>query len=447
MDSINYYDYLIAHLSELQELIRIPSVYHAESVSQTAPFGIFSLQALMHMKSLLEKSGYEVKEYDNSVISASMGSGEKRIDIVSHLDVVNVSDNWTKDPFSGEFDGEYLYGRGSQDMKTSAYLVYLACNLIRESGIPLTKEIRLVYGSDEERTMDDMKNYFSKVTPPSFAFTPDGEFPICIGEKGALMWVLKKPYHGCVKELHCGNQCNSVPDKAEALISHPRLSEWDEVIETNHISAEIKEEGDNIRITAYGKSAHASRPEEGHSATVDLLQLLSLLPEEDVWKELYEAFRNPYGAGANLAYETEEMGKLTLNLGVLTFTGGTVEGNVDCRYPAGITSVKLTEQLQQALPSFEVSLPYDDPPTWNSPEDPYVTALAKAYEEVRGEIATPFISGGVSYSKVFGHCVSFGPIFPDEEKMFHETDERISLKSAAQAFEIYHKAILKLLEV
>jgi len=447
MDSLNYYEYLIQHLSDLQELIRIPSVYDAESVSETAPFGIFSLRALKKMESLLLREGYDVREYGHKAVSGSFGKGSERIDIASHLDVVSVSSGWKKDPFSGEVDGEYLYGRGAQDMKTSAYLVYLACNLIRESGRDVNREIRLVYGSDEERTMEDMKYYYSCVTPPAFAFTPDGDFPLCIGEKGALMWTLDKKYTGRVLELQCGTQCNIVPDRAEALLERIDAEQIRQTVKAEGMDAEVREENGQIRLIVHGKSTHASRPSGGHSATSDLLKLIAALCGEEEFVSLSRAFADPYGSGANCAITTEEMGELTLNLGVLNLENGVLRGQIDCRYPLGITSSELTERMRKALPHFEVKLPYDDPPTWNAPDDPYIKALAEAYEEVRGEEATMFVSGGVSYSKVFGHCVSFGPVFPKEERLFHEKDERISLKSAAQALEIYHKAILKLLEV
>jgi acetylornithine deacetylase/succinyl-diaminopimelate desuccinylase-like protein len=91
-------------------------------------------------------------------------------------------------------------------MKTSAWLVYLAVKKLREEGVPFTKEIRLVYGSDEERTMEDMKAYVRYAGLPEFAMTPDGNFPMAIGEKGALMWIIRSKYRGAVKKLDAGVQ-------------------------------------------------------------------------------------------------------------------------------------------------------------------------------------------------------------------------------------------------
>ena len=35
----------------------------------------------------------------------------------SHTDVVELGQDWTRDPFGGELDGDKIYGRGSCDMK------------------------------------------------------------------------------------------------------------------------------------------------------------------------------------------------------------------------------------------------------------------------------------------------------------------------------------------
>ena len=94
-----------------------------------------------------------------------------------------------------------------------------------------------------------------------------------------------------------------------------------------------------------------------------------------------------------------------------------------------------------------MKLPYDDPPTLTSLEDPYVCALMDAYREVRQDDAPAFISGGVSYSKVYGHCVSFGPLLPEDENLCHKDDESIKISTCITALEIYYNAIKKLLEV
>ena len=61
---------------------------------------------------------------------------EKTVHINSHFDVVPASDNgWSQKPFDPQIDGDWLYGRGSDDMKDSIVATLFAIKTLRESGI------------------------------------------------------------------------------------------------------------------------------------------------------------------------------------------------------------------------------------------------------------------------------------------------------------------------
>ena len=119
---------------------------------------------------------------------------------------------------------------------------------------------------------------------------------------------------------------------------------------------------------------------------------------------------------------------------------------IDCRYPVGITSAELTGQLARAFPEYTLTLPYDDPPTYTPPEDAGVRALCAAYEAVTGKPCLPTVSGGVSYSKVFGRCVTFGPVGEASPMLAHQKDEKITEADCVTALAVYHRAILNLME-
>ena len=77
-----------------------------------------------HAGAMLQEWGFTVEysEYEDartSVIARAGGSDAKPpICFTGHLDVVPLGTRkWSKDPFSGEADGDKLYGRGSSDMK------------------------------------------------------------------------------------------------------------------------------------------------------------------------------------------------------------------------------------------------------------------------------------------------------------------------------------------
>jgi succinyl-diaminopimelate desuccinylase len=82
---------------------------------------------------LLEECGYRVEyhEYEEartSVVARAGGSDAKApLCLTGHLDVVPLGARaWTKDAFSGETDGDRLYGRGASDMKAGVAAILLA---------------------------------------------------------------------------------------------------------------------------------------------------------------------------------------------------------------------------------------------------------------------------------------------------------------------------------
>lgn len=449
MDRIDFEKIFYDALGELQELLRIPSVYNEETVSEQMPYGEGVWRVLDYMRRLALQDGFEVLEYDNHAIAVRISSQnaplqKKRIDIVSHLDVVKPGCGWEDEPFSGKLKDGWLYGRGTADMKTCAWLTYLSLRMLKEQKLPLTHEVRLVFGCDEERTMSDMRYYISKAGKPSFAFTPDGRFPMNIGEKGALMWRARGEYSGVCKWFKGGTQCNVIPASASACITDMSLKDrLSGCIAAKGYDIDCVCENEELILTAHGRAAHASIPELGHSAVIDLLDVIAGVGGDSMLRNLYDCFAEPYGSGVNLKLSFEQMGDLTLNLGVLNIEDGVVYGEIDARYPLGISSEEATRRAQKAC-DLKLSLDYDAAPNMCSPDDPYVQALLSAYQEKTGDFSKPHVSGGVSYSKVFGHCVAYGPTKNLEESMAHKANERISVEACIELLEIYYNAMRKI---
>lgn len=438
---INFQQFFLEHLEALQGLIKIPSVYDGGTVSDNAPYGKGVAEALDYMGSLAAADGFEVLSFDRHAIAVRMKAMPERIDVVSHLDVVEPGQGWSVPPFLGEVRDGRLYGRGSCDMKAPAFLTYLALKLIREEGLSLNRELRIVLGCDEERTMNDMFYYVSKAGLPAFAFTPDGPFPMGIGEKGSLMWRLSGSYQGIVEEMECGVQCNVVSPVASALLKGNRYAEKLKRLALGRkISCSVTEERGKTRITVRGKAAHASRPEEGDSATIALFSLLKECGDA-LMENLYECFFDSYGEALDPALARDRA--FTMNLGVFRIADGECYGEADGRYPRGVSSKDCTERLSRKC-RLSVSLDYDSPPTGNDPEDPFVNTLLTVYREKTGDMREPVVTGGVTYSKVFGHCVSFGPEDGRGPSLAHRADEAISLDDCGRLLEIYYEAMKRI---
>ena len=429
------------NLNTLIDLLKIKSIYNETSASKTMPFGKGVYDALFFMEELAKKDGFIVTNYDNQAISFEIGSGESRIDIASHLDVVYAKD----DAFNIRLEDGLLYGRGTSDMKVPMFMTYLALKELKNKYSSSNKRLRIVLGSDEERTMNDMKHYISVAGYPDFAFTPDGTFPMGIGEKGALMWTLEGKYSGVISSFDGGSQCNIISPFATCVLNdNDNLERINKYIVENNINGKAYIENNKTIISIKGKAAHASRPKEGHNATIDLLRIIKDIYNDELCTNLYGIFSNSYGKGFDSFVSEDKYRSLTVNLGRLTIENNNVFGQVDSRYPYGTNAEDLTNRIKNKC-IINASLDYNDEPTECDINDPYVKCMLDKYYEITNDNNEPIISGGVSYSKVFKHCVSFGPNELNKPSLAHQENEYVEMEDVYKWFVVYYSVMESLL--
>ncbi|KAI0166918.1 carboxypeptidase S [Hypoxylon sp. FL1284] len=74
--------------------------------------------------------------------------------LMAHQDVVPVAestiDQWTHPPFSGYFDGRFIWGRGSSDCKNNLIGIMEAVELLIDAGFTPKRTLILSFGFDEE---------------------------------------------------------------------------------------------------------------------------------------------------------------------------------------------------------------------------------------------------------------------------------------------------------
>ena len=144
-------------LEDLKMLVRIPSV--REEPEDGMPYGPMAAKAVAAMQALMEQYGLRTRNYENYCVAGDLdGKGEKTLDILSHLDVVPVSEDWKKtQPFEPLIEGDRIYGRGTSDDKGPSIAALYAMRCIRELGLELKFGVRLVCGSDEECGSSDLE--------------------------------------------------------------------------------------------------------------------------------------------------------------------------------------------------------------------------------------------------------------------------------------------------
>ncbi|KAI1429622.1 peptidase family M20/M25/M40 [Xylaria sp. FL1777] len=87
--------------------------------------------------------------------------------LMAHQDVVPVAeatvDQWTHPPYSGYFDGKYIWGRGSSDCKNNLIGILEAVELLIEAGFEPKRTVILSFGFDEEISGFEGAGHLAKV--------------------------------------------------------------------------------------------------------------------------------------------------------------------------------------------------------------------------------------------------------------------------------------------
>jgi len=156
-----------AMVKTLQEAVRIKSVQ--EGALPGKPFGPGPARCLAYMLEEAEKMGFRTQNVDNYMGWCEYGEGPEMVAVLGHLDVVPEGDGWTRDPYGGEADGENVYGRGTMDDKGPTVAALYALKALKDSGVPLKRRIRILFGTNEETGSKDMQYYLDK----------GGEIPVC----------------------------------------------------------------------------------------------------------------------------------------------------------------------------------------------------------------------------------------------------------------------------
>ena len=147
----------------LQELVRVPSVTGEEGAVQRVVERAFRERGLdvdrweatpEEVAPYLDHVG-EQKTYASrpNLVGMRPGRGGGRSILLNgHVDTVEPGDPaaWSRDPFSGEVEGDLLYGRGSCDMKGGLVTHLLALDALADLGVELSGDVSVAATVGEE---------------------------------------------------------------------------------------------------------------------------------------------------------------------------------------------------------------------------------------------------------------------------------------------------------
>ena len=448
-------------LEDLKTLVRIDS--QRGEAQEGKPFGEGPAKVLEAASSILEGYGLKVTNYDNYVIAGDFGEGEKELDILAHLDVVPVTEDWTvTKPFDPVVIDGKIYGRGTADDKGPAICALYAIRAIREMGIPLKKSVRLILGSDEECGSSDLKYYFAKEKEAPCSFTPDADFPVINLEKARLAKKFCAPFgeetaSPVVTDFQAGDKVNVVPARAYACVRGLKAADVEaeaaKVAETTGTQITVANTEEGCRVDVKGLAGHASTPEVGVNAITALLQLLCALPLADtantaVLKGLAGLLPHGDHAGAAMGIKMEDeiSGALTFNPAILKVCDGYLTGEFDIRAPLCANDENLTEVMRAKFASIGMTMEEGGmkPGHYVPADSPFVKTLLESYEHYSGKPGKAMAIGGGTYVHGLERGVAFGCMSEEVDNHMHGDDEFMEIDTMLMSAKIFADVIVRL---
>ena len=448
-------------LEDICELCRINS--EKMPYEEGMPFGPGAAECLDAALDMAEGYEFEVQDYDGYVGTIDLNEHKTQLDILAHLDVVPAGEGWkVTGPFEPvEQDGK-LYGRGTADDKGPAVAALYAMRAVKELGIPLTKNVRLILGTDEECGGSDIDHYYSIEKEAPMTFSPDAEYPVVNIEKGALGAFFTAEWEASaalpkLKGIEAGTKLNVVPGKAKAVVAGLESDTLEKAASDTEAKTGIRFEFDytesGTTITAIGAGAHASTPEEGNNAITGLLTLLVSLPfapcaQIEKLNQLLELMPHGDVHGKNLGIQMSDelSGALTLAFSMLTVTETSLEGQFDSRCPICSNEDNVLNVVNTKMAACGIEQKKDrmKPPHHVDGNSDFVKTLLKVYEEYTGNKGECIAVGGGTYVHDLQNGVAFGASMPGTDNRMHGADEFAVIDELVISAKMFASVIVEL---
>jgi len=354
--------------------------------------------AAQFLRSLLSRMGFKIKTVLspkgrwNIIAERRWGKGGRTLIFNGHLDVVPAGDpsQWKYPPFEGKLSKGRIYGRGASDMKSGIVSFIHALSAVECSKIPLHRGAVILHlVSDEESHGHQGMGFLTQEVgirgDAALVGEPTDLQPV-IAQKGAL---------------------------------------W-------------------LRISTFGKSAHASRPHLGVNAVEKMTKLMERLNSILLEKE------HPL------------LGKPTLSIG--TIQGGTkinivpdrCEIEVDRRILPGEKKEAVLGEMKAILgslrpqdPLFQYRMEEIDfaEPSEVDPEEEIVRIGVEAIQEVMGKKPSLTAFSGFTDSRFYVNHYHIPTLIlgPGGVDQAHTTNESVEVEALVQAAHIYGLIVINYL--
>ena len=453
--------YIDDHASEmincLSALVSIPSVKAASEANM--PYGKENARALAQMLDMAKNYGFTVTNHENYVGTIDMDpTKENKLGVLCHLDVVPEGTGWKNPPYTLTLSGGKLYGRGTSDDKGPAIAVLFAMRALKECGYELSKNMRLIVGTDEECGSSDLAYYRAKEALPPYVFTPDATYPVINLEKGRMAGKFVRQINGggekTIVSVKGGVAPNAVPEKVTAVIKGFTSLEIQAAKKylPDYVTMDVNYEGDTTSLTVNGKAAHASTPYAGKNAITALLRVLGALKTTDETASVFASLSKIFvygefdGSSLGIKAEDAKSGELTFVFSMIDYENGDFSSAFDVRFPICENVASVRGKLEAALATVGLSIGEfrGVEPHYVDENSEFIQTLLRVYTEFTGNEGRCLAIGGGTYVHGIEGGVAFGAEVLGEDNHVHGADEFISLNQFLLNAKIFAEAILRI---
>ena len=365
--------------SLLSQMVKIPSVSGNEA--ELAKF----------INDYCLKLGFDSKiDSHGNVIAIVKGKRPgKRLAFNSHLDTVGIGEGWTRDPYSGEIEGDRLYGRGSSDCKAPMAAQIIAAKTLKELDVDFAGEIVLSYPVEEEVQNVSRKGTYKMIQD---GFTAD----MCINGEDTDLRVC----------LAC-----------EGMLE--------------------------VKVTTIGLRSHAVTSYKGRNA---IKMMCRFMKELETLKPGYNKYTGN-GSITPCVIHAGERSSVVPDRCELLVSRFTVPGETGAMFFAEITEI--IDRLKKEDPTFDAvaELTYDSNPSIVDEDSPVVQAIVKAHQALG--LDCPFMGtpqhDDADFLTNMAHIptVIYGP---GTGEMAHMPDEYVLLDEVITSAKVYALATYEALK-
>ena len=418
-----------------------------------------------------KKLGLDYTDHGYIVI-IGLGDSKERLGMITHGDIQPATPTkWIESPFKLDVISEpgKLIGRGTEDDKGPIVNALYAMKSIKDLNIKLNKRIELYVYMAEESDWQPLRDYIKLYTLPQVNITLDSEYPVVTAEKGYGTISMTFPTKNVISEKRYLSEFSGgffgsqIPEDAQATIENADTSLFVRLkqIAKSHsgVHYDYQWQGKALTITALGRSAHSSKPENGVNAITHLAELLSVVRwPNNASGALVNFLNDQLGTGlygekfGDIAYSDDFMGPMSVQPTVLKQLDNGIELNINLRRPRGKTTQQLEAEINATLKLWQqanqvtlAAIKTDINEPFVQTSAPQIDTLLDVFSFYSGITdVKPISIGGGTNSRLFPKAVSFGPSMPNQEYTGHSEHEFITMEQFMLNLKMYTAVLIEL---